>query len=168
MGHPLTYKTEERVINKAWSCVSTSLILQGWGDCRLTWEEVDIRTKIGLEIKKISIRSWQLTKTFLLFPFSFFYHTQPTSALKCPDPSFCDITKWLLNPSQNQLCQWKTSLCVKQIFIGHPLYEKKSPISNNHGEAPIKKNLSNQSILASANLPLSGRASIRLTRWLAP
>lgn len=36
-----------------------------------------------------------------------FFLTQPTAALKCPDPSFCDVTKWPLTPPQTTSANWK-------------------------------------------------------------
>lgn len=120
--------------------------------------------------KKSSNRSKQRCYSSAQGPF--FSTTQPTVALKCPDPSFCDVTMWPPHPALNRLDQWGTFLCMQKLFIGLLLYQKlpkvKQSLRSTNEENVLK--LSNQSKPAMApTFPsLVQLAPISITCWLAP
>lgn len=161
MGQLLTYKQRRKLLIKTLSYVSEDII-SIW----LKWLQTNLERRIHVKNlsgnPKRSNSSWRRTKTLLFWLGAFFSTTQPTAALKCPDPSFCDITKWPPHPASNRLGQWETSLCVQKVFIGFASISKtpqSQTITEGTNEENVRK-LSNQSKPAyGANLPFSGPAS---------
>lgn len=103
---------------------------------------------------------------------TFFSTTQPTAALKCPDPSFCDVTMWPPHPALNCLDQWETFLCVQEVFIGLLLYQTlpkvKQSLQSTNEENVLRSSNQSKPAVVPTFPSLVQLAPISLASWLAP